>query len=224
MKLSIVIPVYNQVKYINQCISSIINQGIEDYELIIVDDGSSDNILGELFFNYQKFPFTKIIKHKKNQGLPSALNTGIINAEGEYISWISADNYYGENALHNMIQVLDSEHDVGLVCGNFNIFGLREERWTTNKKIITYEDMKQDNYVRACFMYLKEIHYFKKLYDVNLPCVEDWDFWIRCSQMYKVKHIDNALVYWRDHSENLSNSFCKIHGVEYVKKMKEKYK
>ena len=88
--ISIVVPAYNAEKTINRCIESIMCQTYEDWELIIVDDGSND----DTFFRCQSFTDERIkVFHKKNGGVSSARNLGISKAIGDYLTFIDADDY-----------------------------------------------------------------------------------------------------------------------------------
>lgn len=99
MFFSIVIPVYNVEKYIDKCVESILKQNYNDYEIILVDDGSIDSS-GKICEKYKKLYPQKIkVIHKKNGGLSSARNVGIKYAEGEYIVFIDSDDYIEDNSL-----------------------------------------------------------------------------------------------------------------------------
>ena len=92
IKVSVIIPVFNQEKYIGRCLRSILSQSFEEsfYEVIVIDDGSSDYSIKILEAFSDKI---KIIKHKKNLGLPSALNSAIKNAKGKYLVRLDSDDY-----------------------------------------------------------------------------------------------------------------------------------
>lgn len=93
--LSVIIPVYNVEKYLRNCIDSVLNQNLTDFELILVDDGSPDNS-GKICDEYaEKYAFVKVI-HKENGGLSSARNEGIKNATGEYLIFMDSDDWWNE--------------------------------------------------------------------------------------------------------------------------------
>ena len=117
-KVSVIIPVYNAEKYLNQCISSIANQTMQDIEIIAINDGSTDNslnILDELSLKYNGK--LKII-NKENGGAGSARNIGIENANGEFIKFVDADDYLNVNVLEKMYKAA-KEYKVPLVRGNY---------------------------------------------------------------------------------------------------------
>ena len=91
-KLSIIVPVYNVDKYLERCIRSILNQTYENFEIILVNDGSTDNS-GIICENYSKVDSRIRVIHKKNEGVSSARNIGVDNAKGKYIGFIDPDDY-----------------------------------------------------------------------------------------------------------------------------------
>ena len=106
MKLSVVIPVYNVEKYLDKCVESIVNQTFKDLEIILVDDGSTDES-GKMCDEWtEKDTRIKAI-HKINGGLSSARNAGIKQAKGEYISFIDSDDFVELDMYATMIEAFD---------------------------------------------------------------------------------------------------------------------
>ncbi|KAG4102901.1 nucleotide-diphospho-sugar transferase [Neocallimastix lanati (nom. inval.)] len=104
LPLTIVVPVFNTASYLGRCINSILNQTFKDFELICVDDGSTDNSMEVL----EKFKTTdnrvKIIHFEQNKGASAARNAGIENAKGEYIGFVDSDDYIDERFYENLLQ------------------------------------------------------------------------------------------------------------------------
>lgn len=115
INLSVIIPVYNVEEYIEECIQSIVNQTIKNMEIIIVNDGSTDDSISIV----ERFNDNRIkIINKKNGGLSSARNCGIMHAKGEYISFVDSDDYLCRlEALEEMYSIAKS-HDSDIVVGN----------------------------------------------------------------------------------------------------------
>ena len=105
MKLSIIVPVYNVEKYIVKCVRSLLCQNYDDYEIIIIDDGSPDHSI-EVLNKAIKDERVRIIA-KKNGGLSSARNTGLQNAHGEYIWFFDSDDWAVENCLGEIVKNLN---------------------------------------------------------------------------------------------------------------------
>lgn len=106
---SVLVPVYNQEKYLAECIESVLNQTFKDFELILVDDGSTDSS-GMLCDQYaQKHPRIITVIHQKNQGLLFARRTGIENANGEFYLFLDADDYFCGNALKTIYSQIEKK-------------------------------------------------------------------------------------------------------------------
>lgn len=110
MKLSIVIPVYHVEDTINKCIESVLHQGIDDFEVILVDDGSTDNC-PQICDEWQAKDKHIITIHRQNGGLSAARNTGIEKATGELITFVDSDDYL-EEGTYSAIIPLAEEHDI----------------------------------------------------------------------------------------------------------------
>lgn len=106
MRISFVVPVYKTGKLLHRCLKSLTNQDIDDFEILLIDDGSPDNsgiICDEMAVNYSKIR----VFHKNNEGLGLTRNFGIENAMGDYIIFVDSDDYFEENALYNLCTFLD---------------------------------------------------------------------------------------------------------------------
>ncbi len=101
-KLSVIVPVYNGEKYLNQCVDSILAQEFTDFELILVDDGSTDASL-EICHGYEQKDSRVVVVHKENAGLVAARKSGISVSKGEYVGFIDCDDYIDSNMYSDMI-------------------------------------------------------------------------------------------------------------------------
>lgn len=120
-KISIIVPVYKVEKYIHKCIDSILNQTFEDFELILVDDGSPDKC-GEICDEYAKKDNRVVVIHKENGGLSSARNAGIDISTGEYIGFIDSDDYI-EVDMYELLYSLCEEHSCDIAsCSSIIYF------------------------------------------------------------------------------------------------------
>ena len=126
-KVTVVIPCYNQGQYVDKAVESVLNQTYQDFEIIIVNDGSTDAFTNNLLKNYHK-PKTRVI-HTRNQGLASARNNGIREAKGEYILPLDADDKIGNEYLEEAVMVLDEKPGVGIVYSEAETFGAVNGKW-----------------------------------------------------------------------------------------------
>lgn len=108
MLISIIIPVYNVEKYVSICINSILEQVFEDYEIILVDDGSKDRS-GSICDEYREKDSRISVIHKTNGGLSDARNAGLKQAKGEYLLFVDSDDYIGENSLQSIAKCVESQ-------------------------------------------------------------------------------------------------------------------
>ncbi|MBR6148812.1 MAG: glycosyltransferase family 2 protein [Lachnospiraceae bacterium] len=146
MFFSIIVPVYNVEKYINECLASISKQDFKDYEVILVDDGSTDNS-GYICDEYAKNHNNVKVIHKKNEGLLLARRTGIKSATGEYFLHCDSDDYLCKNALSEIYEaiqsinpdmvmfgynVVDDEHNV--IENHYDVFEDRKIITDSNKE------------------------------------------------------------------------------------------
>lgn len=118
VKVSVIVPTYNDEKYIDRCIQSILNQTLEEIEIIIVNDGSTDSTYEILERYAEMYPDKVIVRHKENEGQGMARNLGISIARGEYIGFVDSDDYIDIEMYETMYNVaLEEKSDV--VCCDF---------------------------------------------------------------------------------------------------------
>lgn len=114
-KISIIIPVYNVEKYLKMCLDSVINQTYQNLEIILINDGSTDNS-GKICEEYKRADSRIILIHKENEGLSMARNTGLDIASGEYISFVDSDDYISRNMVETLYnRLLETQSDMA-VC------------------------------------------------------------------------------------------------------------
>lgn len=132
IKISVVVPIYNSKEYINRCIDSLINQkNFKDYEIILIDDGScdgSEKICDEYVQNYKNIK----VFHKRNEGVSKARNKGIVEAKGEYITFVDSDDYVNEYMLYNFSKAIDKLYSDIIFCGYNNIFVKKNKKIALN--------------------------------------------------------------------------------------------
>ena len=113
--ISVVLPTYNGAKYISQAIESILNQTFKDFELVIVNDASTDNTLNIISGYAEKDERIKVITNAVNSKLPKSLNIGFSNCKGDYFTWTSDDNILHPDVFEKLVYVLENNSDVGFV-------------------------------------------------------------------------------------------------------------
>ena len=118
-KVSIIIPVYNVKNYLGQCLESVIQQDFIDYEIICVDDASTDNS-GNILDAYEKqYDMIQVIRHTKNRGLSAARNTGLEQATGKYVWFVDSDDIICPNSLEELYNVAET-NETDMICFNLS--------------------------------------------------------------------------------------------------------
>jgi glycosyltransferase involved in cell wall biosynthesis len=202
-KVSIVLPTYNGAKYIRKSIDSCLNQTYKNLELIIVDDGSTDKTY-EIIKSFRDKRI-KYIKHKKNKGLPFALNTGFANSTGDYLTWTSDDNFYTEKAIEKMLIFLNKSNIDLVYTDYFNYLTEIDKKILV--KLPDKLDLKKGNLVGPCFLYTRRVYENIGNYNAKYVLVEDYEYWIRvCKKKYSSAHYPYPLYIYRCHSNALTNT------------------
>lgn len=113
--VSIILPVYNVEYFIERCLNSIINQSYSNFEVIIIDDGTTDNSI-DLCQKYCHNDHRFTIIHQENRGLSEARNTGINAAQGDYLMFIDSDDFVAEDLLHHLVECLENNNSDIAIC------------------------------------------------------------------------------------------------------------
>jgi glycosyltransferase involved in cell wall biosynthesis len=210
-KVSIVIPAYNAMVYLPETLASVFQQTFEDYEVIIVNDGSTDNI--ESWFAQLNNPKVKLIT-QQNQGLSGARNTGILNAAGEYVALLDADDLWAPTKLEKQVKLLNESTEVGLV---YTWMALIDEKGKPTGRVFSAENegkiwkkLIEFNVVGCGSVPLIRRSCFDKvgLFDRNLRSfVEDWDLWLRMAPHFDFKVVKEPLVYYRQLPSSASRNW-----------------
>ena len=135
-KISVIVPVYNVEQYLERCVDSIINQTYKNLEIILVNDGSTDNS-GKLCDELAKRDDRIRVIHKENGGLSDARNTGIEEAEADLIGFIDSDDYIDENMYELLIDNLRETNADLSMCGHYDVYNNVSEAQVTEKKTWT---------------------------------------------------------------------------------------
>lgn len=180
--LTIITPCFNSEKTLEKTLQSVFNQSFQDWELIIVNDGSTDDTEKISLEWVQKDPRFKYF-YKENGGLGKARNYGIERATGTYILPLDSDNLVEKHFIKDAIKVFENNKDVGVVHGYAEYFGEKEGIWIVED--FNLQKMLVHNYIDACAIFKKELWERVGGYDEKMPYQghEDWDFWISLNNL-----------------------------------------
>jgi glycosyltransferase involved in cell wall biosynthesis len=203
--VSIILPVWNGEKYLRLALESIKRQTMSNYELIIVNDCSTDSslkIVEEFAKNDDRI---HIINNPVNMKLPASLNFGFSLAKADYFTWTSDDNILHDNFLEVMLTKLEKS-GADIVYSDFN--SIDEDGIFSNiSKVGDSEALICYNTIGASFVYKREVHERLSGYDTKCFLYEDYDFWIRAYLAGFSFHKFNTIVYdYRRHPGALTSS------------------
>ncbi|MBY6036288.1 glycosyltransferase [Fictibacillus nanhaiensis] len=198
--VSILIPFYN-CPFIHLAIESALNQTYPHVEIIVIDDGSTIN--AHLIDAYRSK--IKCIK-QENNGVSGALNTGLRNAAGEYIAWLSSDDLFDEHKINKQLEFMLTRNSV-ISFTNFNLIN-SENKITKSNVGYPFKDewdvaktMLVSNPINGCTVLMKksvigDVGWF----DENLLYAQDYEYWIRCRLRYSIDYYHCTLTNYRVHN------------------------
>lgn len=230
-KVSVLMPIYNHADVALKSINSVLNQTYKNIELIILDDGSKDNLL-EILKPYYNLENVRIYS-QKNQKLPRALTHLHQLATGDFITWTSADNAMHKKMIELLVKELIKHPEASLVYGDVSVIGANDrpyygpcrdfERDRKKPKIIRLLrnqkplDIGNDNYINASFLYRKiNSDALLGIYGDDIIGAEDYDYWLRLKKSGDLVHVclEKPYYFYRVHDNSMS------HELE-TKKIKE---
>lgn len=205
MLFSVIIPLYNKAPYVRKALQSVVNQTYKDYEIIVVNDGSTDRSLSIACKTLNKQPNVKIL-NQRNSGVSTARNHGFKAAEGEYICFLDADDWWEPTFLDEMAQLISEYPDAGIYGTCYNI--INEKKHKTRRANNGLPADFEKGYINYCQLYadtlnmplwtsavcipyniFKKLHGFKR----HLKLGEDFDLWIRIAISHKVAYLNRPL-------------------------------
>ena len=206
--ISIVLPIYNQADMAHESIESVLAQTYTNWELIIINDGSTDNLY-EVVKPYLSDPRIRYFE-QDNQRLPKALSNGFSFANGELLTWTSADNNMRPMMLARLSEFLNTHPEVDMVYADYMVIDDKgkcfTETWFRPHNKVSPEspylylprstamlNVVQDNFIGACFMYRKSTLRIIGDYDPQLG-VEDYDYWMRINTLLNISHLGTLLI------------------------------
>lgn len=212
-KVSVVIAAYNAMQYLPQTLESIYNQTFQDFEIIIVDDGSNDNIeqwITDLNNSQIKF-FSQ-----PNLGSAAARNHALEHASGDYIAFIDSDDLCTPTKLEKQVNILDSDPKAGLV---YTWVAMIDEQGQLVGKVCKNSDegnvwikLIEHDIIETGSNPMVRRSCFDKVgvFDRNLPYAQTWEMWLRIASKFKFRVIREPLILYRTHPNNTSKKWQKM--------------
>ena len=209
-KVTVYIPTYNYGRYLAQAVNSVLAQTLDDWELIVINDGSTDNT-PEVLDAYRDNPRIRIID-QANKGLNVTNNIALRLARGEYITRLDGDDYMDENLLMILSGALDTKPDIGLVYPDYYhvdedgeiIEIVRREKIDDEAQLL---DLPAHG---ACTMFRKDLLREIGGYIEDFTCQDGYELWLRFIRKYKPFNVNLPLFYYRRHGSNLTEDTARI--------------
>lgn len=183
--VSVIIPVYNSANTIVRCINSVINQTIPVHQIIIIDDGSTDNSVDLIYQLKEKNKITNLILiQQKNSGPSAARNAGIHIASGDYIAFLDADDWWLENKLEKQLAIFLSDTRIGIIGTKYSI-----EKPTIHQNYkyqeISFIKLVFNNYFATSTVMIKRELLSKLMFNVEKRYSEDYELWLKTVYNHK---------------------------------------
>ncbi|MDF5707842.1 MAG: glycosyltransferase family 2 protein [Nostoc sp. S4] len=208
-KVSIIIPAYNAMTYLPETLKSILFQTFTDFEVLIINDGSTDNIVQ--WASELPDPRVRLIV-QENQGVATARNTGIERAKGKYIAFLDADDLWEPTKLEKQVHYLKNHPEVGLLHTSMMLIDFQGNSLgriiTSNAEGNALKKLLEKNTIVTSSVIVRS-YCLQKVgkFNSNLRSSEDWDMWIRIATNYPLAVIKEPLVYYRQHNNNMTKNW-----------------
>ena len=212
-KVSVIMPAYNNERYLSQAIESVLHQTCIDYELLIIDDGSTDRT-GDIAKGYRaKHPGRVRYLLQENKGPGAARNAGLREAKGEYIAFLDADDMWEEKKLEKQMAVFEASPETGLVYSDFyyidkdNTMAVRGSfrRYQLPRGDVALEFFSHYFIFTSTVLmretYIGKVGFFRE--DINVG--EDYDYFLRVAALCRVEGVEEKLLAKRSREDSLSS-------------------
>ena len=229
-KVSVIIPTYNRADLLPRAIRSVLNQTFQDFELIIVDDCSTDNTQEVVNEFQKKDDRIKYIKLDKNSGAPAhPKNVGIQKSKGEYLAFLDHDDEWLPVKLEKQLKLFARNRKLGFVSCNVFIVNDKQSKEREHKiprsanyflSFLEGDIICSSSSVMVKKSVLNDIGYF----DERFKVIDDWDMWIRISQKYAFDFVDEPLLKYYIHSSSVTKTISFEGTAMDIQHMIDKYK
>jgi len=209
--VSVLLPVYNAASYVGQSIESILTQTFGDFELILIDDGSTDDSYATLDSWARRDARIVLVRTARNLGLIRTLNRGLGLARGEFIARQDADDCSEPQRLERQVAFLRAHAEVGLLGAAYHAVDARGRRLYTfcppqSDTAIRWMALFQNPFCHTSMMFRRALAAGREasFYDERALHAEDYELWVRLLEQTRGTNLAEPLVRWRKHSESVS--------------------
>lgn len=207
--VSVVIPTYNRAHLIIETLESVFAQTYTDYEVIVVDDGSTDNTEEVLAPYRDRIRYIK----QKNAGASVARNRGIVSAQGEYVTFLDSDDIWFPEKLEKQVRFFEQHNHCSFLCGAFCNTSQEPQKKISLYPSTTkmeFKDFVSVGYIAtSSIMIKKDVFLTSGLFDPMYQIGEDRDLWIRISYCFECWYLDELFCNVRDHADSITKDYAK---------------
>ena len=208
MKFSVIIPLYNKAPYVRKALESVFAQTYTDFEVIIIDDGSTDesaSIAEEFICSSRPSPFASRLIKQTNAGISAARNNGIAASKGEHVAFIDADDWWEPTFLEKMAQLIDDYPEAGLYASNYMYYKPGKTRVAVNNIETGYFNYPKAYYEGGAMPVTSiSVVIPRKVLDkaegfpLGIKLGEDFLLWANIAMKYKVAFLNEALAWYNN--------------------------
>lgn len=207
--VSVVIPTYNHARYIRYALDSVIRQNYQNLEVLVIDDGSTDNTA-----NLVK-PYRPRINYiyVKNSGTPSALNRGLSLTVGKYICWLSADDVFLGDKVAKQVALMEREPGLGFCYTSFMVIDAGgQKQYEVHSPFFLNKEEAVKKLMEGCYINGSSVMMRRSalaktgFFDESLPQAHDYDLWLRLLRYSSCGFLDEILLAYRWHGQNMSQN------------------
>ncbi len=232
-KVAVIIPCYNRAKYIAETIRSVLDQSYGNIELIVVDDGCTDNSR-EILDSFADQ--IRVLEHpgRVNKGQSAALNLGIKSSQSEYVAFLDSDDLFAPEKIAKQVQFLEQNSQVGLVYANGHDV---DENGSILYRIYDEDHSEESDPNRVlldCYFLLPNNALLRRdvlnqsgVFNEDLRSAQDHDLAIRIVEVAKIAYIDECLFFYRRHGDSISYRNAKLrwkNGYKILAKARKRYR
>jgi glycosyltransferase involved in cell wall biosynthesis len=201
--VSIVLPTHNGGAYLDQAVQSCLDQTWTNWELVIVDDASTDDTPERIARWIKADRRIRCARHFRNRRLPAALNTGFTRVSGDLLTWTSDDNLFRPHALAEMVAFLQAHPDVDVVYTDYSEIN-DAGQVVRHCRVSPVEELAVQNCIGPSFLYRRAVHERVGGYAEDLFLAEDYDFWLRASEHHQLERLAVDCYLYRVHAGSLT--------------------
>ena len=210
MKISVLLPAYNAARYLPETLNSLAGQTFQDFEIVFVDDCSTDDTLAVMQNNTARFPAVQIIHNETNQKLARTLNIGLRRCQGEYVFRIDADDLLAPDGLEKMLKTLaQNPQATGVVCARLHIDAAGQP---TRLSLTLTEDyyLQKNILFRTAFggqpcLIRKDIWFAAGLFNADLRFWEDYEMGLKMARHIHIVGVPERLYLYREYTGNMTS-------------------